>query len=211
MKEFLRDEKTQINADSKEREGCMNDTYLMKAKRKNWEMMPLKEQWVVGFYFNMRHNDNRSHLHHFIIPLDTDLEKGRKIEEIQVEVDPSTRCRSTGLCDKRMKLIWENDIVNGAEKRGSAFFRSTVQWNERMARFDLIAVGGNFQLALEEYADGIAVDGCDYEVVGNKFDGLTEEVVLSFLRSAQGQNIMRTHHYFSRNQKSDSLRNSVKE
>ena len=28
MKEFLRDEKTQINADSKEREGCMNDSYL---------------------------------------------------------------------------------------------------------------------------------------------------------------------------------------
>lgn len=44
-----------------------------------------------------------------------------------------------------------------------------------------------------------------------KFDGLTEEVVLSFLRSVQEQNIMRTHHYFSRNQKSDSLRNSVKE
>ena len=35
-------------------------------------------------------------------------------------------------------------------------------------------------MALEEYADDIAVDGCDYEVVGNKFDGLTEEVVLSF-------------------------------
>lgn len=45
----------------------------------------------------------------------------------------------------------------------------------------------------------------------HKFDGLTEEVVLSFLRSVQEQNIMRTHHYFSKNQKSDLLRNSVKE
>lgn len=189
----------------------MSDTYLMKAKRKNWEMMPLKEQWVVGFYFNMRHNDNCSHLHHFIIPLDKDLEKGRKIEEILVEVDPSTLCRSTGLCDKNMKLIWENDIVYGAGKRGSAFFISTVQWNERMARFDLIAGGGNNSLAVEKYVDNRAMDGCDYEVVGNKFDGLTEEKVNSFLCPVHEQNSMRTHHYFSRNQKSDSLRNSVKE
>lgn len=42
-------------------------------------------------------------------------------------------------------------------------------------------------------------------------DGIVKLIFDAVLRSVQEQNIMRTHHYFSRNQKSDSLRNSLKE
>ena len=86
----------------------MSDRHLYKAKRKdNGER---NGEWVEGYYFCMGHNDGR-HVHHFIIPLGADLSKGRAIDDIQVEVDPSTLCQCTGLRDKNNKLIWENDMV----------------------------------------------------------------------------------------------------
>ena len=45
---------------------------------------------VVGYYFCMHHNDNRKHVHHFVIPLEADLSIGTPIEKIQVEIDPDT-------------------------------------------------------------------------------------------------------------------------
>lgn len=84
----------------------MNDRYLYRAKRTD------NGEWVEGFYFCMTHPDGR-HMHHFIIPLGADLSFGTTIEKIQVEIDPSTICRCTGLEDKSGKLIWENDVLMG--------------------------------------------------------------------------------------------------
>ena len=102
-----------------------------------------------------------------------------EIEEIEVwseddinfySVDPSTVCQCTGLKDKNGKLIWENDIVNGSAKRGAAFYRCLVLWNECKARFDVRNMDCNFPMTLDECADDISMSGFDYEVVGNKFD-----------------------------------------
>lgn len=83
----------------------MSDRHLCRAKRKD------NGEWETGYYFCMVHNDGR-HVHHFIIPLGADLSKGRAIDDIQVEVDPSTLCQCTGY-----KGIWENDIVKRTDLR----------------------------------------------------------------------------------------------
>ena len=83
-------------------------------------------------------------------------------------VDPSTICRCTGSNDKNGKLIWENDIANGSVKRGAAFYRCLVLWNECKARFDVKAKDCNFPMTID--SDDISICGLDYEVIGNKFD-----------------------------------------
>ena len=143
----------------------MQDRYLSKAKRKD------NGEWVQGVPFEIEGktviliNDTENLLRtHY-------LEENMWTSEIYaIEVDPSTICRCTGLKDKHGNLIWENDIVNGSIKRGAAFYRCLVLWNECKARFDVRALGCNFQMTLDECADDISMSGFDYEVLGNKFD-----------------------------------------
>ena len=45
---------------------------LYRGKRKD------NGEWVYGAYIVMHHNDGRTHLHHFIIPDDSDLSFGVK-------------------------------------------------------------------------------------------------------------------------------------
>lgn len=141
----------------------MQERYLYRAKRLD------NGKWVEGFYFCMTHPDGR-HTHHFIIPLGADLSCGTPIEKIQIEVDPSTICRCTGLRDKNGKLIWENDIVDGHIKRGAAFLNCLVLWNECKARFDVRAMDCNFPMTQDEVVGDISICGFDYEVIGNTFD-----------------------------------------
>ena len=67
-------------------------------------------EWVYGFYFCIHHNDDRKHLHHFIIPLNVPIPKDKPIGEIQVEVDTSTIGQYTGLTANGKK-IFDGDIV----------------------------------------------------------------------------------------------------
>lgn len=79
-------------------------------------------KWVFGFYFCMHHDDDREHLHHFIIPLNVPLPKDKPIGEIQVEVDPDTvgQCVSD-LPDKNGKKIFEGDIIFDPELKDNYF------------------------------------------------------------------------------------------
>ena len=129
----------------------MEDRYLFKTKRTD------NGEWVEGYLFRLSENHPP-----FIMLSDRYGESH--------EVDPSTICQCTGIKDKNGKLIWENDIVDGHIKRGAAFYRCKILWNECKARFDVKAMECNFPMTLDEYADDISICGLDYEVVGNIFD-----------------------------------------
>lgn len=136
----------------------MQERYLCRAKRTD------NGKWVEGFYFCMTHPDGR-HTHHFIIPLGADLSRGTPIEKIQVEVDPSTICRCTGLVDKNGKLIWKNDIVRhyNDEAHPESYRIGVVLWDDNYA---------GFYRTDNKYRDEKPriSSRCIYEVIGNTFD-----------------------------------------
>lgn len=137
----------------------MENRFLYRGKRSD------NGEWVEGFLFMV--NDVPYILPHHKTgqPIHAD-----NLLKTVVEVLEDTICQCTGLKDKNGRVIWENDIVNGSIKRGAAFYRCLVLWNECKARFDVRALCCNFQMTLDECTDDISMSGFDYEVVGNKFD-----------------------------------------
>lgn len=135
----------------------MESRYLCRGKRID------NGEWVEGFYFCMIHPDGR-HTHHFIIPLGTNLSLGTPIEKIQVEIDPSTICRCTGLEDKNGKLIWEKDILMAYldEDHLEDVTYAKVEWNG----FGWILQENNSED--QEYLDDFVME--NYKVCGNTID-----------------------------------------
>jgi len=87
---------------------------LFKAKTKD------NGEWVEGYYLF----DNRPNGGHYII-----FYKG--YSELVYEIDESTLCRYTGLTDKNVNKIWENDILCSNSKE-----KYIVRW--RFGGFELL-------------------------------------------------------------------------
>lgn len=115
-------------------------------------------EWLIGHYFCMHHNDNRNHVHHFIIPLDTDLSKGTPIEKIQVEIQFESLCENTGERDCADNLIFEGHILYDQENPEENAF---VEYEDGgfVVKSDL-----GCQWNMQD------IDMRGFEIIGNKFD-----------------------------------------
>ena len=69
-------------------------------------------EWVQGAHFCLHHNDERTHVHHFIIPDNAPIPKDKAIGEIQVEVVEPTIGRKFELPDIKGKDMYDGDIVS---------------------------------------------------------------------------------------------------
>lgn len=98
-------------------------------------------EWVYGFYFCMHHNDDRNHIHHFIIPLDAPLPKDKPIGEIQVEVVGTTVSQFTGVVDENNDKIFCGDIIHTKYVYPSPFDADEIRTRESTKKVVFVAGG----------------------------------------------------------------------
>ena len=132
----------------------MDREHLYRGKRKD------NGEWVIGYYFCMHHNDGRTHIHHFIIPIDAEIPKDKPIGEIQVEVIPETVGEYTGEQDKNGKKIFEGDIC-----------RKFSNYSGKKIFFSIVFEQGLFYARYSETAGMPLCDICEkVEIIGNIHD-----------------------------------------
>ena len=81
--------------------------YHYRGKRKD------NGEWVYGAVFVLHHNDDRKHLHYFIIPDNIPIPRDKTIGEIQVEVIPET----IGVYVVE-ENFYQGDILQGSNSNG---------------------------------------------------------------------------------------------
>ena len=68
-------------------------------------------KWVYGAYFELHHNDGRTHVHHFIIPDNIPISKDKPIGEIQVAVIPETIGQFINKYDLFGDGVYKDDLI----------------------------------------------------------------------------------------------------
>lgn len=128
------------------------------------------QEWVYGFYFCMHHNDDRNHVHHFIIPLDAPLPKDKPIGEIQVEVVGNTVSQFTGVVDKDNDKIFCGDIIRTKYKCPSLFDAGESCTIESVHEIVFTAGGYDAINAYGEPTPMYCLPGDSTEIIGNIYD-----------------------------------------
>lgn len=125
----------------------MKDRYLSKAKRID------NGEWVQGYLYGIWEK------RYILWGMTNDIPN-------MIEVDPSTICQCTGLKDKNVKLIWENDVVaywdtySTESGLAEADCCGQVVWDDETMSFQVTN-----RLSAESYE---VLDECS--VIGNIFD-----------------------------------------
>lgn len=148
----------------KEISGTSRDILLARAKRID------NKEWVEGFYFYMVHEDGR-HIHHFIMPLGTDLNLGTPIGNISVEVDPETVCTYIGVDDRNGEKIFTGYILQ--KTIYGEIMVGEVVWNIiSAAGFFLKVIDGDciHYRPIYPLGRGDEESHCNYLILGNIFD-----------------------------------------
>lgn len=87
------------------------------------------------------------------------------------EIDPETLCQFTGLCDKKGKKIWENDILMAHldESYPDDVTYKTVEWGVAgWVAHETSSIDREYGSVDREYLDEFDLE--HFEVVGNIFD-----------------------------------------
>ena len=144
----------------------MQDRCLFKGKIKAKNTGHEEMDWVIG---NLVVEQSTGR--HYIVDLSY-FDDDTKIQDVLIEVEPSTICQCTGYKDKHGKLIWENSIVaywdtySTENGQSEAACIGKVVWDTETISFQVTN-----RLSAESYE---VLDECS--VIGNTFDnpGLLE-------------------------------------
>ncbi len=136
-------------------------------------------EWIAGFYNEVRHHDDNSHTHPFIMIPEKCVDNQQNLD-FWAEVAPQTVGQFTGLTDKNGKRIFEGDLLNGFEY---PFYRSEDNVHNYFAEIVWFDENCAFGLVTHKYPTskvrGISAGNTDYieeydfsewEVIGNIHD-----------------------------------------
>ena len=136
----------------------MEDRYLFKGKIKAENTGHEELDWAIG---NLVVEQSTGR--HYIVDLSY-FGDDTKIQDVLIEVEPSTICQCTGLRDKNGKLIWENDIVKDKNENLYKAF-----WQDNYYQFSWICIKSN-SLPVGAKWDFYSIKSFEIEVIGNVFD-----------------------------------------